>query len=366
MLGWDRHRLAAVAASLALLGASLSTAAPSAVAEEFDPCDVRGASRIVAIGDVHGAYDNMVAVLQSAGVIDKKKRWSGGTTHLVQTGDVLDRGDKEREVMDLLMKLEKQARKAGGRVHALLGNHEIQNFLGLFGAVAPKGFEAFRSRQSREIRDWYYELARNNARSQAKAADEEFDAAAFRTEFEKDVVLGYVERLDAIGPKGRYGRWLRGHPTVTMIDGVVFLHGGISPAVAELSCSAVNRTVVADLGENLQATRQDPLNSLTARPDGPLWYRGLAREDEATFLPDLERILELWGARAIVVGHTPTGTGKILSRFDGRVYQIDVGMHRYYGGNMAALEITGEGVFAIYPDQRVMLHTWPEGRAAAH
>ena len=143
MLGWNRHRLAAVGISLALLGASLSTTATSAAAEEFDPCDVRGVSRIVAVGDVHGAHDNLITVLRSAGLIDRKKRWSGGTTHLVQTGDVLDRGDEEREVMDLLMKLEKQARKAGGRVHALMGNHEIQNFLGLFSAVTPKGFEAF-------------------------------------------------------------------------------------------------------------------------------------------------------------------------------------------------------------------------------
>ena len=215
--------------------------------------NVRGTSRIVAIGDVHGAYDNMVAVLRSAGVIDKKKRWSGGTTHLVQTGDVLDRGDKEREVMDLLMKLEKQARKAGGRVHALLGNHEIQNFLGLFSAVAPSGFEAFRSRRDRELRAWYYELTLEDAAGRAKAAGEEFDKAAFKTQFDEDVVLGYVERLDAIGPKGRYGKWMRAHPTVTKIDDIVFLHGGISPAVAELSCPAVNATVAADLSENLQA-----------------------------------------------------------------------------------------------------------------
>ena len=119
---------------------------------------------------------------------------------------------------------------------------------------------------------------------------------------------------------------------MTRIDGIVFLHGGISPAVAELSCTSVNETVVADLGENLQATRQDPLNSMTARPDGPLWYRGLAREDETAFLPAIERILELWDARAIVVGHTVTGTGKIRSRFGGRVFQIDVGMLPYYGG----------------------------------
>ena len=337
----------------------------SALPADLDSCNVRGASRIVAIGDVHGAYDILITVLQNAGVIDEKKRWSGETTHLVQTGDILDRGDEARKVMDLLIKLESQARKAGGRVHALLGNHEVQNFLGIFSAVTPKGFEAFRSRRAHELRDWYYELTRKDARSRTKAAGEEFDEDAFRSLFEEDVPLGYVERLEAIGPKGRYGRWMRNHPTVTRIDDIVFLHGGISPAVAELSCSAVNETVAADLGVNLKATRQDPLHKLAARPDGPLWYRGLAREDETTFLPELERILELWGARAIVVGHTVTGTGKIRSRFGGRVFRIDVGMHAHYGGHLAALEITGEGVFAIYPNERVMLQAWPEGRVAA-
>ncbi len=360
MEGGKRLRLAALPL-VALVLLPGSGARPA----ELDACDVRGASRIVAIGDVHGAYDNLIAVLQNAGIIDKKKRWSGGTTHLVQTGDVLDRGDKERDVMDLLRKLESQAQKAGGRVHALLGNHEIANLLGRFRDVTPGGFEAFRSERSRELRRWYYEQTRRNAENQADKAGVEFDEDSFKAQFDETVALGYVERLYAIGRKGRYGRWLLGHSAVTRVDGIVFLHGGISPAVAELSCRSVNQTVASDMGENLAATRRDPLNTLTNREDGPLWYRGLAREDEAAFLPEVERILELWNARAIVVGHTVTGTGKIHSRFGGRVFQIDVGMNPLYGGHMAALEITGEGVFALYPDERVMLHSWPEARAAA-
>src|SRR6476469_7886853 len=78
-------------------------------------------ARIVAIGDVHGGFDEMVAVLRGVGVINEKNKWSGGKTQLVQTGDVVDRGSDSRKVMDLLMDLEKQARKAGGMVHPLLG-----------------------------------------------------------------------------------------------------------------------------------------------------------------------------------------------------------------------------------------------------
>ena len=71
--------------------------------------------RIVAVGDVHGDYDQLAATLKSAGLIDDQGNWTGGKTHLVQVGDVLDRGPDSRKAMDLLMRLEKQA-PGGGRL----------------------------------------------------------------------------------------------------------------------------------------------------------------------------------------------------------------------------------------------------------
>ena len=56
--------------------------------------------------------------------------WSGGATHLVQLGDVPDRAPDTRKILDLLMRLEPQARRAGGYVHALIGNHEAMNVYG--------------------------------------------------------------------------------------------------------------------------------------------------------------------------------------------------------------------------------------------
>ena len=71
---------------------------------------------VVAIGDVHGDYDDFVAILQKGGLIDAQHHWIAGKTTLVQVGDLLDRGPKPRDVMDLLMALEKEALQAGGRV----------------------------------------------------------------------------------------------------------------------------------------------------------------------------------------------------------------------------------------------------------
>ena len=76
--------------------------------------------RVIAISDVHGAYDSMVRTLSAAGVVDEELNWSAQETQLVITGDLLDRGDDSRKVMDLVMQLEEQAANDGGRVHLLL------------------------------------------------------------------------------------------------------------------------------------------------------------------------------------------------------------------------------------------------------
>ncbi len=94
-------------------------------------CVWTGVEKIVAVGDIHGDYKAFIKILKGTELIDCKLHWTGGKTHLVQIGDVLDRGDYAKEILDLLMKLEKEAEEAGGKVHMLLGNHEEMNITGL-------------------------------------------------------------------------------------------------------------------------------------------------------------------------------------------------------------------------------------------
>ena len=90
------------------------------------------AARIVAIGDVHGEPDGFDSVLRAAALIDQQGRWVGGDAILVQTGDLTDRGARVRDVIDRMRSLEEQAPAEGGRVVALLGNHEVNNLTHLF------------------------------------------------------------------------------------------------------------------------------------------------------------------------------------------------------------------------------------------
>jgi len=81
---------------------------------------------LVAIGDAHGDYHAFAAVLIDAGLMDAELNWTGGKTTLVQMGDILDRGQAPLQIDGLLDMLGAQAKKAGGRIVRLVGNHELE------------------------------------------------------------------------------------------------------------------------------------------------------------------------------------------------------------------------------------------------
>jgi hypothetical protein len=328
------------AVATSALAALLAVPAAAPVAAAGPACEFTGVDRIVAVGDVHGAYDRLVGILQTAGLVDGRLRWTGGKTHLVQLGDVVDRGPDSRKALDLLRQLEGDASRAGGAVHVLLGNHEAMRMLGDFRYVVDGEYKAFVSSESEDIKR---RVAENVPKER-------------RDQFLQETPLGEVEMMVAFGRQGLYGQWLRTLPVVIKINGVLFLHGGISPAMADMSCQMVNEAAQRELTEDLEKTRADSLHSLVGGEDGPLWYRGLAEEPD-TFAPTVLDILARQHASTIVIGHTISTDFRIRSRFGGRVFQIDTGMNPAYvpQGRASALEIQ-KGVFtAIYTDRRDVL-----------
>ncbi len=343
-----RWRFGFAAAALLALAFVAAGTRPLLHAAE-PPCQFETAERIVAIGDVHGAYDRLGEILRAAGLVDERLRWTGGRAHLVQLGDVVDRGADSRKALDLLDRLEDEARRAGGAAHLLLGNHEVMRVLGDLRYVAPGEYDAFTTVKSSQLRDRYVQEAPPGLRAQLL----------------KDTPLGLLEMRVAFGRNGSYGESLRKRNVVVKINGIVFLHGGISPAVAGMSCEAINAKVRQELGGDIEKTRSAPLQSLSAREDGPLWYRGLAQPIDG-FASTLDDILTKQNARAIVVAHTVVPDTRIRARFGGKLFEIDTGMQAGYvaTGRASALEIQG-GVFtAIYSDRRDVLSGPPAATTA--
>ena len=328
--------------------------APARPAVASASCDISTTERIVAVGDVHGAFDKFVTILQEAKIIDSRRRWTGGRAILVQTGDVTDRGPDSRKVLDLIRKLTDEAAKAGGAVHALLGNHEAMRAMGVNRDVGPGEFAAFRTPESADLRNRYFELLVEDNAKRAKAAGTEFDVAAYRKLFFDATPLGAVEMQLAFGPKGEYGRWLRDRDAMVKINGVVFMHGGPSAAVAAMGCAAINAQVRTELA-TLTAAGPNLDKSLTMGPDGPLWYRGLVDGTPGVGEPEVDAILKTLDARALVLGHTVPNGFRITPTQGGRVVQIDTGMLNgefFPGGLPSALEIHGDKWTAIYVGKR--------------
>lgn len=361
----------------------------------------RTPARLVAIADVHGAYPQLVALLQRVGLIDTRLKWIGGSAVLVQTGDVIDRGAQSRECLDLLMALEIQAPKKGGAVIPLLGNHEVMNLMGELGYVTPDIYKSF-ARGDSEKR-----------RQQAYGDDLKFLAAhgghghsaippgdnAERAKWMDEHPPGFVEHRDAFGPKGKYGRWIRTHHAVVQIGDGVFLHGGLSPAFEIPSIRQVDERVIAELAafDSIWQTLVDgnviwrymtlaeavkfageeaawlraagraaapPVDvamqrllhltnwMVAAFPDGPLWYRGFAEAPEDSLIDGLTAMLARLRVQYIVVGHTPQSNAEIVPRFGSRVFLIDTGMlFQVYQGRATALEIQNGRFAALSVDR---------------
>jgi hypothetical protein len=171
----------------------------------------------------------------------------------------------------------------------------------------------------------------------------------------KEVPLGFLEMRRAFDETGEYGRWVRERPTVVRVNGILFVHGGVSEKNASLGCEGLNAAVRRDMAALPVPAEQIP-TLLPSTEDGPLWYRGMARDPEDASTSPLgavavDRILKVMNARAVVVGHTPVLKGAITPRFDGRVILIDTGMlggEFFPGGVASALEIQGTTFTAIY------------------
>ncbi|MEE4280238.1 MAG: metallophosphoesterase [Halieaceae bacterium] len=345
-----RVSLTQIASAIALAFV-LATGCAVALAAAPDD-DWQGVKRIVAVADVHGDYDNYIRVLEEAGVINRRGRWSAGETHFVQLGDVPDRGADTDRIIAHLRKLEEQARRDGGRVHLLIGNHEAMNISGDLRYVHAGEYRALQTRRSAALRDAYFEQVREYVEGldDGPEVDE-----AWRDKWFEEHPLGYVEHRQHWHPSGEFGSWVIEHNAVLRINRTLFVHGGLSPAVLHLSIREINEQVREELASEAR-------EGLIVAEDGPLWYRGLADNNETEEMAaHVQALLDTYDADRIVVGHTP-GFGTIIPRYDARVLAADSGIGAYYGSHLASLLIEGDRLFTVHQGERVELPASDEGR----
>lgn len=338
-------------------------------ADQDIPCEWTGIKKIVAVGDLHGAYKHFVEILWGTDLMDGNYHWTGGKTHLVQIGDVLDRGDGARDIFDLIRHLEKEAEEAGGMVHMLLGNHEEMNLANTAfdrqGYITPGQFSSFLPEKYRLNQE-----KRFSRRAGIYPADDDSEKPDFSKQWQAVIDKGIGNMSYA--PRNQYyrnfieqyGQWLLSKNIVIKINDIVFVHGGINETFSVRELKDINdryRTEMFDIITALMKSQMPKIpeyeREIYNQPRGPLWHRELAEPTTKDFEDDVARILENLKAEHIIIAHTPqlaVGEEK-MKRYGGKVWIIDTGIADYYrpiGGHVSAL-IYEEGEFHVwYPEEQ--------------
>ncbi|MDR2122952.1 MAG: metallophosphoesterase [Flavobacteriaceae bacterium] len=235
--------------------------------------------KMVAIGDVHGEYNALLTLLKKHKIISDDLDWNFDNGHVVFCGDVFDRGDKVTETLLFIYKLEKQAEEAGGRVHFVLGNHELMVLSGNLKYLSKK-----------------YKYIQNQT----------------------GINYSYLYNNNTL-----IGKWVRTKNAIIKINDILFVHGGIHPDLADkpYTIDDINNYIRGYL--NYTDLSQHSIDLIGI--NGPLWYRGYINDDENKTkirTADIERILKKYSAKKIIFAHTVVN--EIITLYDNQLIAIDV------------------------------------------
>jgi hypothetical protein len=380
---WHLGRLCVRLAVVILFALLLPTATASAI------------HRIVAIGDLHGDFAAWRDIARAAQLVNANGHWIGRDALLVQTGDVVDRGPNSLEIIRDLMRLQREALRAHGQVIALVGNHEAMNMTGDLRYISADDYAALIDRKSPQRREELYTANKGVIEAAYRQRTPGLTSEEIKQAWMAATPLGAIEHRIVWSPAGEIGRWVISNPAVVLLDGNLFVHGGISPAYSRLEIAQINRQVAVAL-----MTQDTTPQSIINDPLGPLWYRGLAmvdgnaassgasdmqsanaqvkplHEEIVRAKPDghggappdttspsaltapvvepvedqLKTLLSAYGAKRIVIGHTPILSG-IAILYDGRLIRIDTGISAVFGGTATYLEIK-DGIATAHVVQR--------------
>ncbi|WFD28502.1 hypothetical protein MNAN1_003513 [Malassezia nana] len=279
--------------------------------------------RIVALGDLHGDYAQALDVLRATHVLDAYTlHWAGGATVLVSTGDTVDRGDDTIALYNMFASLRNESVQAGGRVITLLGNHEMMNAMGDWRYVTPGDMASFGGAK-----------ARRHAMSMDGWLGREW-----LTNYAVTASVPLLEERAALALAPSLAHTLRAS----------FVHGGLAPAWARIGANTTNDIAHRLLRKALTApaTYGAPPHDATREErelwsaDGPLWYRGYALDAPKKACANAADAVDALGVHTLVMGHTPQLGGIARRCSNDRLYIIDTGMSRAYGGRASALVIT--------------------------
>lgn len=258
-------------------------------------------NRLFAISDLHGNKNGAIRALQKAEIIDADLNWCARTAILVSLGDSIDRGQDSAGVIDLLLKIKKQAALVGGKVILLMGNH-CKMLLD--------------ARKNGGWRDCWLQNG-------GFACIESYPEVLKDCVDDNGMINYFDERIPNLIYK-HHKEYFDSLEQFVIIGDNLFVHAGVHPQ--------------GDL-DSLKGNRQNDVN-------GPshLWIR------DQFYNYHNPNFLKNYGVKRVIVGHTPTQYAlknqkneKMvpIEKLYGKILMVDCGS--YYGnGGVCVVELTDD------------------------
>lgn len=336
---YDRTSSVASSSTYSTTSTTTECSEPAVPTPPYHPTFLPAAEKVVAIGDIHGDIEKAKRAFRLANLVDESgSKWIGGSTVAVQVGDILDRGDNEVQLFYWFEHIKRQAEKAGGALHMLLGNHETMNVAAQFRYATPGGVDDFRR--------WAWAHAAGSAmRSMCDTkacADQSVKTAKLYMTASK--MKDARARFEGLKPGGDFSRqFLADKPVILVLGSTVFVHGGLLPHHAQYGIERINKET-QDWLSGKRGGIQDKPAFLSGR-EAVVWARDYSHENEeyCDCAALRETLSKIPGAKRMVVGHTIQQHG-INSVCDDMVYRVDVGLSKGCGdGTPEVLVIHEDG-----------------------
>ncbi|KAK4850330.1 hypothetical protein QYF36_005752 [Acer negundo] len=303
--------------------------------------------RLIAIGDLHGDLEKSKQAFKIAGLIDDSDRWVGGSSTVVQIGDVLDRGDDEIKILYFLEKLKREAQKYGGKLITMNGNHEIMNIEADFRYVTRNGLKEFEN-----WANWFCigSQIKSLCVGLEKPSDIFYGIPLVCKNVPKEYQHATRARIAALRPDGPIARrFLSQNVTVLVIGNSVFVHGGLLKYHVDYGFDRINEEV-RDWINGLMG-KSAPAPPYCRGRNSLVWLRKYSNElAKDCDCSALEHVLStIPGVKRMIMGHTIQEVG-INGVCDDRAIRIDVGMSKgCINGLPEVLEINGNSGLRILP-----------------
>ncbi|SBS87013.1 shewanella-like protein phosphatase 2, putative (SHLP2) [Plasmodium ovale curtisi] len=300
------------------------------------------------IGDLHGDKDAFLKILVNENIIDSDNNLVRENVLIVITGDVLDPGYDDIDVLFFIEEYNEKGKSMNSRILMTLGNHEVNNLCLQF----KRGVDESKTNGESDI---------GNVG----------DGSALSGMINETEIERYRDRNNLFRKNEVVYNYLVKTPFVIKVNDIVFSHAGVLPFYAYYGIDFINQEGKREVENNcevLMEKRKKQEEMCICCDYGPTLNRYYSSVNDSIFrrsmvCSTLTKALLLLNSNKMVIGHTVQKNYRVNSFCDEKLLLTDTGTSKWKNGVISYIEYFKDGEYNVkYLDRAQKLGFVNKGR----